>query len=34
MGHKVKDQMQRKFVFMKKWGVNKTLDVLVKSLFL
>ena len=34
MGHKVKDQMQIKFVFMMKWGVNKTLDVLVKSLFL
>ena len=34
MGHKVEDQMQRKFVFMMKWGVSGTWEVVVKSLFL
>ena len=34
MGHKAKDQTQRKFVFMMKWRVSGTWEVLVKSSFL
>ena len=34
MGHKAEDQTKRKFVFMIKWRVNGTLEVVVKSLFL
>ena len=34
MGHKAEDQTQRKFVFMMKWRVSRTSEVLVKSLFL
>ena len=30
MGPKVEDQMQRKFMFMMKWEVNGTWEVLVK----
>ena len=34
MGHKLEDQMQRKFIFMMKWEVSGTWEVVVKSLFL
>ena len=34
MGHKVEDQMQKRFVFMIKWGLSGAWEVQVKSLLL